>query len=414
MWRNQPDAQWPEALAHISDVPDTEFREESMSRTSYNGIMITRGSRNDLRQTRGRPAVSVSALLRDLLLGVVVTVGLWVTVVPATPTARGWQLALVVCCLLAVVTRGWVPVAAAVVALAATAAGWAVGVTSDPCVLAGFCVFAVAERRGRRVFPWWLILAAALVGLVTLVLGGEQAQEGLPTVLLSTIVLAAAWALGTRTRQVKHESAARARSEERVRLSREVHDVLSHSLGTIGVQAGIAAHVSALDEEQLRETLREVEADARSSLAELRELLRREQEDAEHTPGAPLTEAVRGVTRSLERAGIAASVEVDDAADDLPVVHKETIRRIVQEAVTNTIRHSGATSCVVIVRRLDDRVDVTVSDDGHGGNGPLHEGHGFKGLRERTAMLDGRLKVHQHGNGVTLVVSLPVNGGERG
>ncbi|MDF1488375.1 sensor histidine kinase [Tessaracoccus caeni] len=372
--------------------------------------MIAERTGAEGRPLPGPSAWRLSAVLRDLFFGAAVSIGLWLTVLPATPAARGWQLVLVVTCLVAVLVRAWLPVASAVIATAATVVGWALGVTADPCVLAGLCVFAVAERHGLRVLPRWLIVATVLVGLAMLVLGGDQAQAGLRSVILSGIVLGAAWALGTRTRQARQESAARARSDERLRLSREVHDVLSHSLGTIGVQAGIAAHVSSLDEAQLRATLREVETDARSSLDELRELLRREREDVEHTPGASLSEVIRGVTRSLQRAGIEAMVEVDAAADALPVVHKETIRRIVQEAVTNTIRHSGARSCRVMVKRLDGRVEVTVSDDGHGISGSPHEGHGLRGLRERAALLDGRLDVRDSEAGFTVVVSLPVNG----
>lgn len=351
-------------------------------------------------------------MLRDLLMAGAVTVGLWVTVVPDAPARRVWQFALAALCVVAVVLRRRLPVVATGLATFSTFTAWTMGVTADPCVMVGLCLFTVAERRGSRLFPWWVLAATGMVGVLMLISGGEDARGGIPSVVLSAIVLTAAWALGTRTRQARRESAARARAEERLRLVREVHDVLSHSLGTIGVQAGIAAHVSTLDADRLREILREVETDARSSLDELRSLLRREREDADNTPGAPLGETIQGLMSSLQRVGIKSSVEVDADAEQLPVVYQQTIRRIVQEGITNTIRHSGATSCHVVIRRADGRVEVTVRDDGHGTGGDHRDGNGLTGLRERAALFDGQLELHDDADGFTLVVSLLVDGGE--
>ena len=205
-------------------------------------------------------------LLRDLLIAGAVIGGLWMTVVPGMPAGRVWQFVLAALCVVAVVLRTRAPAVATGLATVSTILAWAMGVTADPCVMVGLCLFAVAERRGDRLFPWWVLVATGLIGITMLVTGGEDAQTGIRSVVVSAVVLSAAWALGTRTRQARRESAARARAEERLRLVREVHDVLSHSLGTIGVQAGIAAHGSTLDADRLREILREVETDARSSL----------------------------------------------------------------------------------------------------------------------------------------------------
>lgn len=350
-------------------------------------------------------------LLRDLLIAGALAVGLWMTVVPDRPDGRAWQLSLAAVCVVAVVLRARLPVAATGLATVSTIIAWTMGVTADPCVMVGLCLFAVAERRGSRLFPWWVLAATGSVGLAMLISGGEDSRGGIRSVVLSAIVLTAAWALGTRTRQARRESAGRARAEERLRLVREVHDLLSHSLGTIGVQAGIAAHVSTLDADRMREVLREVETDARSSLDELRSLLQQEREDAHITPGAPFGEAIHGLTASLQRTGIKASVEVDADADRLPVAYQQTIRRIVQEGITNTIRHSGATSCRIVVRRYGGRVEVTVNDDGHGAGGDHREGNGLTGLRERAAMFDGQVELHDD-DGFALAVTLLVNGGE--
>ena len=360
---------------------------------------------------RRAPSIRVRSGARDLLISGAVAVGLWLTVAPG-PIGRGWQLVLAAACVVAVLLRDRFPVATTVVATASTVAAWTVGATADPCVLAGWCLFAVAERRGTRLFPWWLLTGAALVGLVMLVLGGDHSQSGLRATAVSAVVLGAAWALGTRTRQARRESAARARAEERLRLAREVHDVLSHSLGTIGVQAGIAAHVTAVDADRLRTTLRDIESDARASLVELRALLRAEREDAENTPGATVDETIRGLAQSLARAGIRAEIVLGDHLDALSLVHRQTIRRIVQEAVTNVIRHSGASSCRIAVESADGGVRVTVSDDGHGTGGRHREGLGLTGLRERAVLLGGRLELRGDVPGFTLAAWLPVDGGE--
>lgn len=373
--------------------------------------MTIGGSRVGTPVTPARRYAWLRVVLRDVAVGTAVIVGLWLTVVPH-PTGRGWQLVLAGLCLVAVVCRNRLPVTMTVIATASTLAAWALGMTADPCVMVGMCLFAVAERRGNRLFPWWVLTATGLVGILMLLIGGEDAQTGIRVVIVSAIVLSAAWALGTRTRQVRRESAARARADERLRMVREVHDVLSHSLGTIGVQAGIAAHVETLGPAELRATLREVEEDARSSLSELRELLRREREDIDSTPGAPFSDVIDGLTRSLERTGIRASVEVTGEVDVLSAVHRQTIRRIVQEGITNVIRHSGAAACWIAIHVGDDELTVTVRDDGHGSNGTLREGHGLTGLRERTALLGGRMRLQDDHDGVTLTVQLPLTGGE--
>ena len=101
-----------------------------------------------------------------------------------------------------------------------------------------------------------------------------------------------------------------------------------------------------------------------------------------------------------------------DHLEALSVMHRQTIRRIVQEAVTNVIRHSGASSCRIAVESADGGVRVTVSDDGHGTGGRHREGLGLTGLRERAALLGGRLELRGDVPGFTLAAWLPVDGGE--
>ena len=385
--------------------------QEAVESSSYDLCMTVQEPSTDAPAGRVHRRAWLWGSLRDLLVSGAVTVGLWLTVTPMS-VSRGWQLALAAVCVAAVLVRRRFPVVATSVAAAATLGAWSLGVTADPCVMVGLCLFAVAERRGSRLFPWWVLVSTGVIGIIAALLGGDEAQAGIRAVVLSAIVLSAAWALGTRTRQVRRESVARARADERLRLVREVHDVLSHSLGTIGVQAGIAAHVATLDADELRSALREIETDARSTLDELRDLLRGEREDVENTPGAPFGEVIGGIGRSLGRAGVRASIEVTDAAATLPAGHQQAVRRITQEAVTNVVRHSGASSCSITVDSDGSAATVTVRDDGHGSNGTLREGNGLTGLRERAAMLGGQLSIQDGPNGFTVAAWLPLKGGE--
>ncbi len=253
-----------------------------------------------------------------------------------------------------------------------------------------------------------------MAGLVLIGIGAETLTTGLRSLVLSLIVLTAAWALGTRTRQARREAASRARVEERLRLSRDVHDVLSHSLGTIGVQAGVAAHVSTLDTEQLRAVLREVETDARASLTDLKELLHRERDDGEEVPIPTLTDALKGPVRALERAGVRADFETTGDVATLPVVYGQTIARFVQEASTNVIRHSGASSCRIRISVQPDEATVSVADDGHGVRGSLREGHGLTGMRERIGLLDGTFTAGDSDAGFAVNAVFPLDPVGRG
>lgn len=263
----------------------------------------------------------------------------------------------------------------------------------------------------RRI-PWWIPVGALLVLLVSLGLSAEGVEDRFRGVLLGGIVLSTSWFLGVRTRQVAEASAERSRTEERLRLSRDVHDVLSHSLGSIGVRAGVAAHVVTLSEGDLRGVLREMERDARTSLAELKGLLQRERGTS---PGAgnagPALSLVGGLTdlaRSAERAGLRVRVDAPSALDDLPVAVRTTLYRVAQEAVTNTIRHAAASSLTIAVSVLDGACQVEVRDDGDAAVLGFREGYGLMGMRERVESLGGTLVLTAAPTGFVVAASFPL------
>ena len=354
-----------------------------------------------------------------LLFAVAVFVGLWLTV-PVSAGSRWPQLTLGAVAVLGALLSRWVPFTGALLAGIVTAIAWGFGVTADPFLLAGVGVFAVAERRGSRRFPWWLFAVCVLLVLAALVLGNPPEVQGFDVrmrgVLLSAVVLVAAWVLGVRTRQARQEAAGRARVDERSRLARDVHDVLSHSLGAIGVRAGVAAHVTALGEAELRGSLREVESQARSSLAELKGLLQRERSgEPESTPASlPLTGLLRDVASTAERSGLRVELDCPESLDRLPVVVRTTVYRVVQEAVTNSIRHAAASTLRISAALTDATVDVTVRDDGIGARDSIREGHGLIGMRERVALAGGHLRLDLTSEGFAVTARLPLADGNAG
>lgn len=353
-------------------------------------------------------------LLGTLVFSLTVLTTMWLTIT-APADLRTWQLVLGVIAALGCLLGRWRPVIGMFVAGVATSVAWTLGVTVDPFLLASVGAFTFAEQRGSRRFPWWLLVSWLGLALTALTLGGPAEgtgfEERMRGALLSAIVLAAAWVMGVRTRQARLEAAARGRTDERLRLARDVHDVLSHSLGAIGVQAGVAAHVAALGEPELRATLRDVESLARSSLLDLKSLLRNERSAIPATAPAahPLTSLLQDTARTAERSGVAVDLVVAGEVDALPVAIGTTVHRIVQEAVTNTIRHADASKLRISATALGSTVEVTVNDDGIGSPHGIREGHGLTGMRERVALLGGELSVDSTPTGFTVTALLPVS-----
>lgn len=359
------------------------------------------------------------ALLGRLLFGFAVFAAFWLTV-PVVDADRRLQLMLGAAAVGGMLVGARVPLLGSLVAATATAAGLGCGVTVDPFLLASVGVLAVAERSASRRFPWWLLVIGFVLTLGTLVLGGDPGStefvDRTRTLLLSALVLAAAWALGVRTRQSRETAEARARAEERLRLARDVHDVLSHSLSAIGVQAGVVAHVKTLGESELRDALREIEIQSRGSLAELKALLHREREtdtamETDPMASLPLAESLRDLVRTAERAGLRVELDFSGDLDGSPAHIRTTVHRVAQEAITNALRHAVGTELMITAATDNTTLDVMVCDNGRGAQVGFGEGHGLTGMRERVEMVGGDLRVEATSAGFTVHARLPRSGG---
>jgi signal transduction histidine kinase len=326
------------------------------------------------------------------------------------------------------------------------ASGLAVAALGLPPVFLGPAilvpVYTIAAYGDRRSSLAGLAMVEAAIAVVQLTPGAT----GVATWLGNTLVLGAAWLVGhfvhdrrvyaaqleertaqleertAQLEQVREELARRAVAEERLRIARELHDVVAHSLSVIAVQSGVGAHVAATQPEEARKALAAVEAASRTTLNELRRLLGVLREDGE-PPGslapAPGLAAVDTLLAQMGEAGLAVNLRVEGVRPQVPPGVDLSAYRIVQEALTNVLKHAGPARAQVVICYGDQEVAIEVTDDGRGPAPATTArragtGHGLVGFRERTALFGGELEVGPRpGGGFRVAVRLPFKTGER-
>jgi signal transduction histidine kinase len=224
------------------------------------------------------------------------------------------------------------------------------------------------------------------------VLGGFW-QVWSPLALTAVI----AWLVGNSVRQVRSyarrlsaQVAEQAVTAERLRIARELHDQVAHSIGIIALQAGAAARVIDTQPAGARAAMIAVETTGRETLSGLRRMLGglREAEAAPLRPAPGLADVER-LAAATSAAGVRVEVRWGGERRPLPPDLDLSAYRIVQESVTNVVRHAATTSCRVRIDYLDDQVTVEVADDGRGGAVGTTTGWGLAGMRERVSLLHG-------------------------
>jgi signal transduction histidine kinase len=213
--------------------------------------------------------------------------------------------------------------------------------------------------------------------------------------------------------ELRTEQAARAVTDERARIARELHDVVAHAVGIMVVQAGAAERVMGSSPLQAQRALRAVQDTGRTAVAELTRLLGLlRAEDADQL--APLP-SVAGLTELCDRvtqAGVTVTVQIVGDLTALPPVVDLNVYRVVQEALTNAVKHAPGTHVQVCVQRSGPLIDVQVTDNGPHGAHVLDEGGsglGLIGLRERVNVFGGQLDAGPEPNGgFRVAVRLPV------
>jgi signal transduction histidine kinase len=218
-----------------------------------------------------------------------------------------------------------------------------------------------------------------------------------------------------RAAQAEREREARARlavSDERARIARELHDVVGHSVSVMTVQASAARRLLRPQQEKEREALLVVEKTGREAMAEMRRMvgvLRRPEEAPALAP-QPSLEQIEKLVEHTREAGLPVELRIEGEPIDLPAGIDLTAYRLVQEGLTNAMKHAQAQRAEVVIRYGDDDVEVSVTDDGLGGGDGDGGGHGLVGMRERVSVYGGELEAGPRpGGGFELRARLPVS-----
>jgi signal transduction histidine kinase len=290
-------------------------------------------------------------------------------------------------------------------------------------------VYSVAAYGDRWVALAGLAVAEAGLAVVQLTPG----RTGVNTWVGNMGFLAAAWLLGhfvgvrrlyvlqleertAELEQAREELARRAVVEERLRLARELHDVVAHAMSVIAVQSGVGAHVANTQPKEAAKALTAIEATSRAALEELRRLLgvlRQADEPQGDLAPVPGLADLEGLLAELAKAGLAVKLRVNGTRPPVPAGVDLSAYRIVQEALTNVVKHAGSARAQVMVGYGDQDIRVEVIDDGNAvtsvSDGRVGTGHGLIGMRERVQAFGGDLEVGPRpGGGFRVAARLPL------
>jgi signal transduction histidine kinase len=291
------------------------------------------------------------------------------------------------------------------------------------CVV-GLEICYIAATRSRRVSVTGAAMAAAglLIPLLAVPslgslqggnLGGSAIHLVTIAVLLFTII---AWLIGHSVRQAQARAdllRAQTALAERLRIARELHDSVAHSIGIIAIQAGSGRSVFDARPDEARDALAAIEAASRETLSGLRRMvtgLRRAEHESGQAPLGPapgLADIERLAATTLD-AGVQVDVDWRGSRALLPADIDLSAFRIIQEAVTNVVRHAGTDRCQVGIDQQDGQLSIEVTDSGRGG-AAAGTGYGITGMRERAALLGGDFSAGPRpGGGFRVSARLPV------
>ncbi|WP_405668126.1 sensor histidine kinase [Streptomyces sp. NBC_01166] len=379
-------------------------------------------------------AITATAFALCLLGGVVQDDGR--TLSP--PSAAAYFIAVVSCAVLPVRHRA--PLAAMAVTTASGVLAPLLGLLLSPLIVAPAVItaysYSLAARTERRAASAVALISVALLVASTPLLGalswkdasrvGAVAAFPLVAGVLGHSVqnrrayLAAVEERASRAEKSRDSEARRRVAEERVRIARELHDLVAHQITLANAQATVAAHLFDTRPEQTRTSLMELVETTRDALDDLRAtvgLLRQSGDAAEPAEPAPGLSRLPTLLESFRRAGLEVAVDQEGTARPLPPGVDLTAYRIVQEALTNVTKHAGTVSARVRLAWNRDRVTITIADDGAGARttstastgsamstaGHLAPGFGLIGMRERATAVGGHLSAGRRPEGGFLV-----------
>jgi signal transduction histidine kinase len=318
---------------------------------------------------------------------------------PHTPAAA---FLLVVAAGLALAWRHAYPVRVLGVSTAAVAVFSLLGyVNGAALLLPATALWALASLRPIRQSVAWA-LALTVVLMTAAAANNPFGPTGGGLILIpaeAAVALFGGIAIGNRRAYVTfmrghaEREARRQVDQERLRIARELHDVVAHTMATINVQASAAAQLLTDRPEQAAESLAAIRTASKDGLRELRAILnvlRHADELADPTRPAPSLARLDALAAGVRAAGLPVTVTITGHPRDLPAVTDLAAFRIIQEALTNAIRHAGPATAEVAVRYGHCDLGIEVTDTGLGGNGT---GHGLRGMRERAAAADAAIEI---------------------
>ena len=337
-------------------------------------------------------------------------------------TPRNWLFVLLL--ILSTVPFAWRrrwPTAAFLISVLSVTVLWLLGYNAGTLPL--FLMFGgyfVAVAR-----PTWevVLCAAVALGCFALLWWGGGAPYGPRDAFISVLALTITMGLARAGRlrvdlanaraQAAEEVALRQSSEERLRIARELHDIIGHSLGTIAVQAGVGRHLMETDPDKGAEALDSIARVSRESLDEVRSVVAALRDDEPPYHPSPGLNDLPDLVETVRGTGLAVELTLPEDVEAVPRQTGAAVYRIAREALTNVVRHAHASNASVHVDHHDGRVELAIRDDGTGarnGREPeLGSGHGITGMRERAEALGGSLSAAPASDGGFLVTaSLPI------
>jgi signal transduction histidine kinase len=352
-----------------------------------------------------------------------------------------WGFPVLGCTLLVsgALLRRW-PLAALAVLLGGSVASTAQPVTARTTLVVAVAVLAcgagleicyMAATRSRRVSVAGIAMVAGVSVLIPFLSvpfpGAHSDTIAGSAVHLVTVAfpLAAvlAWLIGNsirlaqaRAEALRAQAATQTALAERLRIARELHDIVAHSIGIIAIQSGAAHRVFDTNPAEARDALAAIEATSRETLSGLRRMvtgLRRADEEPgsgqpELGPAPGLADLERLAAQTLD-AGVRVEVDWRGSREPLPADISLSAFRIIQEAVTNVVSHAGAGECLVVIDRQDGQLSIEVTDSGRGGDPVAGTGYGITGMRERATLLGGEFSAGPRaGGGFRVTARLPL------
>jgi signal transduction histidine kinase len=341
-----------------------------------------------------------------------------------------WGYALILAACLPVLWRRAFPCVTAVAVVVAASVYYPMNFPDGLVMVCAAVMLYTLVRHGYRLLGWGLGLGQfAALNTYEYVLFQSARPEAVGIIAWVLVLLCSAevvrWrgeyqkaerertAEADRTRE---EELLRRAADERLRLARDVHDTVAHNISLINVQAGTALYLMESEPERAADALATIKQTSKDTLTELRSILgvlRSVDEAAPRSP-VPGVDRLGELVEGTRGAGVEVAVEITGTPQHLPAGTGTAVYRTVQEALTNVVRHSGASHARVRIAYGPAALDIEVTDDGRGTVGPPVPGNGITGMAERAAMVGGSVDARPlEGGGFQVRARLPLDRGER-